>query len=169
MTTTALRTLATAALLAAAFPVPAVTPGSAAPGLPMPRLADAKSTVSLDRYRGKVVYVDFWASWCIPCRVSLPFLDRLHTEHSARGFEIVGVNKDMKLEDAQSFLRKVPVGFTLVSDESDRAAKAFAVKAMPSGYLIDRKGVVRHVHGGFTRSTQDALRDEVEKLLAEAP
>ena len=167
--TPALRALAIAALLAVASPVLAVTPGSAAPNLPMPRLADSKSTVSLDRYRGKVVYVDFWASWCIPCRVSLPFLDRLHKEHAANGFEIVGVNKDNQPEDAQAFLKKVPVGFTLVSDESDQAAKAFAVKTMPSGYLIDRKGVVRHVHGGFTRTTQDALREEVAKLLAEAP
>lgn len=167
--TTALRSLATAALLAVALPVPAVTPGSPAPNLPMPQLADSRSSVSLDRFRGKVVYVDFWASWCIPCRVSLPFLDRLHKEHAAKGFEIVGVNKDNSTEDAEAFLRRVPVGFTLVSDESDRAAKAFAVKTMPSGYLIDRKGVVRHVHGGFTRSTQDALREEVVKLLAESP
>jgi thiol-disulfide isomerase/thioredoxin len=167
--TTAFRTLATAVLLGAALPAAAVTPGTAAPGLAMPRLADSTSTVSLGRYRGKVVYVDFWASWCIPCRVSLPFLDRLHKEHAAKGFEIVGVNKDNKAEDAEGFLKKVPVGFTLVSDESDQAAKAFAVKTMPSGYLIDRKGIVRHVHGGFTRTTQEALREEVVKLLAESP
>ena len=158
-------------VLAMALPVPlaAVEPGAAAPTLSMPRMDDSSKSVSLSSMRGKVVYVDFWASWCIPCRISMPTLDRLAKEHAAKGFEVVGVNKDVRADDAERFLKRVPVSFVLVADSSDAAAKAFGVKTMPSGYLIDRKGTVRHVHGGFTRSTADALAEEVPKLLAEKP
>lgn len=165
----ALRTLATAAFLAASLPLAAVQPGSPAPAITMPRYDKPDTTVSVQALRGKVVYVDFWASWCIPCRISFPVLDRLHRQHSGSGFEIVGVNKDATKEDAERFLKRVPVGFTLVTDASDGAAKAFDVKTMPVGYLIDRKGIVRHVHPGFTRSTGEALEQEVETLLKEKP
>jgi thiol-disulfide isomerase/thioredoxin len=154
-----------------AMPLPgmALEPGAAAPALSMPRLVDSDKSVSLRDMRGKVVYVDFWASWCIPCRISMPTLDRLAKEHGPRGFEVVGVNKDVRSEDAERFLQRMPVSFILVADSSDAAAKAFGVKTMPSGYLVDRKGTVRYVHGGFTRSTGDALAEQVEKLLAEKP
>jgi len=113
------------------------------------------------------VYVDFWASWCAPCRVSFPMLDALYRENGSRGFVVVGVNKDVSIDDAQKFLKKVPVTFTLVGDAKDAAAKAFDVKTMPSGYLVDRKGVVRKVHRGFTLETGAAIREEVEALLRE--
>jgi cytochrome c biogenesis protein CcmG/thiol:disulfide interchange protein DsbE len=147
----------------------AVEPGGAAPTLSMPRMDDSGKSVTLASLRGKVVYVDFWASWCIPCRISLPTLDRLARENGPKGFEVVGVNKDVRRDDADRFLARVPVSFILVADSSDAAAKAFGVKTMPSGYLVDRKGVVRYVHGGFTRSTADALTQEVAQLLAEKP
>jgi thiol-disulfide isomerase/thioredoxin len=147
----------------------AVDPGSPAPSISMPRMDGSGKPVTLSAFRGKVVYVDFWASWCIPCRISMPTLDRLYKENSAKGFEVVGVNKDVRSDDAERFLKRVPVSFVLVSDSSDAAAKAFNVKTMPSGYLVDRKGVVRHVHGGFTRSTSDQLEQELRQLLAEKP
>ena len=163
------RALVLFALLAAALPAMAVDVGSTVPSISMPRMDDSGKSISLSSYRGKVVYVDFWASWCVPCRISMPTLDRLAKEHAAKGFEVVGVNKDVRADDAERFLKRVPVSFTLVGDSSDNAAKAFKVKTMPSGYLVDRKGVVRHIHGGFTRSTSDLLADEVTKLLAEKP
>jgi len=163
------RALAMFALLAVALPGAAVEVGNNAPSLSMPRLDDSGKNVTLASMRGKVVYVDFWASWCVPCRISMPTLDRLFKENAAKGFEVVGVNKDVRSDDAERFLKRVPVSFVLVADSSDSLAKAFNVKTMPSGYLIDRKGVVRHIHGGFTRSTSDALAEQVEKLLAEKP
>lgn len=162
-------TAALAACLVAALPAGAAGPGSAAPSIAMPSLDGSKGPVSLDRLRGRVVYVDFWASWCLPCRISMPTLDRLYRQHGPAGFDIVGVNKDASLSDAEAFLKKVPVSFTLVADSNDSIAKAFDVKTMPSGYLIDRKGVVRHVHGGFTRATATALEEEIARLLAEKP
>jgi thiol-disulfide isomerase/thioredoxin len=163
------RTLATFALLTLPWQAFAVKPGEAAPALGMPRLDGAGAKVAVREYRGKVVYVDFWASWCIPCRLSLPTLERLYKQHASRGFVVVGVNKDVRKDDAERFLSRTPVSFVLVDDSDDAAAKAFDVKTMPSGYLVDRKGIVRHVHGGFTKSTADALAEEVEKLLAESP
>ena len=163
------RVLAAVAVAAFATPAVAVQVGAPAPSLAMPLMDDSGKSVRMSQFRGKVVYVDFWASWCIPCRVSMPSLDRLYKQHVARGFEVVGVNKDVRSEDAERFLKRVPVSFVLTADSSDAAAKAFAVKTMPSGYLVDRKGIVRHVHGGYTKSTTDELATQVEKLLAEAP
>lgn len=161
------RALVFLTLLAMALPGAAVEVGANAPSVSMPPLDDSGKNITLASMRGKVVYVDFWASWCVPCRISMPTLDRLFKENAAKGFEVVGVNKDVRSEDAERFLKRVPVSFVLVADSSDNLAKAFNVKTMPSGYLIDRKGVVRHIHGGFTRSTSDALAEQVEKLLAE--
>ena len=95
-----------------------------------------------------MVYVDFWASWCTPCRASFPLSTPLYRENASRG-PIVGMNKDSSVDDAQKFMKKLPVTFPLVPDPQDAAAKAFDVKTMPSG-LVDRKGVVRKVHRGFT-------------------
>jgi len=161
-------TLAVAACLAA-LPAAAVEVGGTVPSVSPPRLDRPAERVSLASLKGKVVYVDFWASWCVPCRISMPALDALQKKHADRGFMVLGVNKDATPVDAERFLKRVPVGFTLVADASDEVARAFEVKTMPSGYLVDRKGVVRFVHRGFTRETSATLEGEVEKLLGEKP
>jgi thiol-disulfide isomerase/thioredoxin len=145
----------------------ALEPGAPLPELAVARLDDPTRSLPLSTLRGSVVYVDFWASWCVPCRLSMPALDALYKQNRARGFAVVGVNKDVTAADARRFLAKVPVTFTLVTDGQDAAARAFDVKAMPSGYLVDRKGVVRKVHRGFTAETAEALAREVEALLKE--
>ena len=162
-----MRRVAAALLLAWSQCVLAVETGAAAPELSAPRLDAPSQSISLASLRGSVVYVDFWASWCVPCRLSMPLLEALYREDQARGFAVVGINKDVSSEDARRFLRKIPVSFPLASDAQDAAARAFDVKTMPSGYLVDRKGVVRVVHRGFTDETAAALRKEVEVLLKE--
>ena len=116
---------------------------------------------------GRVVYVDFWASWCVPCRKSMPALEALYRKHGAAGFAVVGVNKDVNEDDSRRFLQRVPVTFTLVKDADDRLARSFGVKAMPSGYLVDRRGIVRRVHRGFTDATAAELDEEIQSLLRE--
>ena len=138
-----------------------------APSLSMQALDDAGAAVTTSGLKGSVVYVDFWASWCVPCRLSMPALDELYKKNKSRGFAVVGVNKDATPADAKRFLARVPVSFALVSDAGDAAARGFDVKAMPSGYLIDRKGVVRVVHRGFTAETGAALEKEIDSLLKE--
>ena len=153
-------------MLAIAWPArAAVDAGAPAPAIVAAPLRPGAPPVSLDRLKGRVVYVDFWASWCVPCRNSMPVLDGLARRFGTRGFTVVGVNKDTSPADAERFLRRVPVAFSLVSDADDAIAKAFGVKAMPSGYLIDRGGVVRRVHRGFTAETAAALEGEIEGLL----
>ena len=98
----------------------------------------------------------------------MPALDDLYRRNKSRGFAVVGVNKDATAVDARRFLAKLPVTFPIVQDAGDAAARGFDVKAMPSGYLLDRKGVVRHVHRGFTAETGAALEREIDELLKEA-
>ena len=159
-------------LALAVFAIPqaaALEPGARAPAVEAAPLRPGPARVSLERLRGQVVYVDFWASWCVPCRNSMPALDALAQRHGARGFTVVGVNKDASVADAERFLRRVPVAFTLVSDADDAVARAFGVRAMPSGYLLDRQGVVRRVHRGFTDDTAATLEREIAELLGERP
>ncbi|HUL96862.1 MAG TPA: TlpA disulfide reductase family protein [Usitatibacter sp.] len=157
-----------AAVMLALSPVAAsVEAGAGAPNVALASLEDPGAVVRLSRFRGSVVYVDFWASWCVPCRTSMPVLDELYAQHGGLGLAVIGVNKDTLARDAHRFLEKVPVHFMLVTDADDAAARAFDVKAMPSGYLLDRKGVVRRVHRGFTAETAGELRREVEALLKE--
>jgi len=147
----------------------ALEAGAPLPALGAPALEEPARTVSLAATRGDVVYVDFWASWCGPCRQSMPLLESMQKKYGARGFRVIGVNKDVSAADAQRFLRQVPVGFTVVHDGGNKLAQAFDVKAMPSGYLADRHGVVRYVHRGFTSASEAALEREVTSLLDEAP
>jgi len=157
--------LAALAILAS-IPAVAVEAGMPAPTLSMTPL-EGGAPVTLAGLKGSVVYVDFWASWCVPCRLSMPALEDLYKRNKSRGFAVVGVNKDAGVADARRFLAKVPVSFTLVQDGADAAARGFDVKAMPSGYLVDRKGLVRQVHRGFTAETGATLEKEIDSLLKE--
>jgi len=155
-------------LLACPLAAAAVEAGSPAPKITAARLNEPGNLVFAE-LRGQVVYVDFWASWCVPCVRSMPALRTLYGKYRERGFVVIGVNKDMEASERERFLRRFPVSFPLVLDADDAVAKAFAVKTMPSGYLIDRAGVVRQVHQGFTVETEQALAKQIEVLLQDKP
>lgn len=121
--------------------------------------------VTINQLKGKVLYVDFWASWCPPCRESIPFLNELHHDFSDQGLHILGVNLDEKLSDAKAFLAKVPARFDIMTDPDQQCAESFDVRAMPSSYLIDRNGVIRHIHLGFRSGDIEHLRARVQELL----
>lgn len=128
---------------------------------------DNKQSLNLSQYKGRVLYVDFWASWCGPCVKSFPFLNQMHEQLKGQGLQIVGVNLDENADDAKGFLAKYPASFTVLADTSKQCAKDFDVKAMPSSYIIDRKGLVHHIHLGFRPGEAKELRAVVEKLLNE--
>ncbi|MBL1265604.1 TlpA family protein disulfide reductase [Candidatus Methylomicrobium oryzae] len=132
-------------------------------------MLDGSGSVALDKFKGKVVYLDFWASWCGPCAKSFPFMNRLHEELGGKDLAIIGVNLDENPEDAQAFLAQYPANFTIAADKGEQCARQFDVKAMPSTYLIGRDGVIRDVHLGFRADEGKALRETVEKLLNENP
>jgi thiol-disulfide isomerase/thioredoxin len=122
-------------------------------------------TASLKQFKGKVIYVDFWASWCGPCAKSFPFLNEMHQQLNDKGLQIVGVNLDEKPDDAKAFLAKYPSSFTIMADVSKQCAKDFDVKAMPSSYIIDQHGTVQHIHLGFKPGEAKEIRMIVEKLM----
>ncbi len=125
--------------------------------------------LGLQDYRGKVVYVDFWASWCAPCRQAMPQYDRLYKQWASRGLVVLGVNLDSDRDDADRALKRRPVSFPVVYDPAGTWAERFELPSMPSGYLIGRDGIVRHVHEGFRTSDVPALEALIDKTLGEKP
>jgi len=158
------RLLLFAALIASTSPALAVEAGEAAPAFALP---NAKGeTVTLDKLKGQVVYVDFWASWCGPCKRSFPWMNDMQQRYGGKGLSIVAVNVDKKREDADKFLGQTPAQFTIVFDPAGATPSSFAVKGMPSSYLIDGKGNVIVVEQGFHDDRKDAVEDQIRKLLA---
>lgn len=143
-----------------------VVVGQAAPAVRLPELSGA-GEVSLESLRGKVVYLDFWASWCGPCRVSFPLLEQLREELWPDGFEVLAINVDEVESDARRFLSEVPVSYPVVRDADGITPQTFGILGMPTGYLIDRQGIVREVHQGFRKSDGAKLRTAVVELLGE--
>jgi thiol-disulfide isomerase/thioredoxin len=154
------------ALLAMAAPSLALEEGARAPSFSAPRL-DSGDNLSLSSYRGKVVLVDFWASWCAPCLVSLPLYEELRKELPASDFQVLAVNLDREPKAALRFIQERGVGFPSVADPKGRIPEIFGLETMPTSYLIDRNGRVRYVHEGFRRGDIDELREKAKALLAE--
>jgi peroxiredoxin len=137
-------------------------------GSALPALNGLLPGASLPKTTGKVVLVDFWASWCAPCKASFTAMARLHQKYASRGLVIVGIGVDDEAADYKGFVSKNKVAFTLVHDTSHKAAEFFNPPTMPSSYLVDRKGVIRHIHKGFkVGKTEAEYTAEIEALLAE--
>lgn len=157
--------------LLAVLAVPAVAgvqAGQQAPVVSLPALSSGgPAQLSLASLQGKVVYLDFWASWCGPCRVSFPQLEQLRQELAPQGFEVLAVNVDESEADALAFLEEIPVTYPVVRDGTGATPAAWGILGMPTGYLIDRKGVVRLVHQGYRKSDGAALRASIIELLGE--
>lgn len=141
----------------------ALDPGAAAPELKLPGLTGAVDLASL---KGKVVYLDFWASWCGPCKQSFPFMNELQSRFGADGFEVVAVNLDAKRGDADQFLAEVPARFTLAFDAKGESARRFEVRSMPSSLLIGRDGRIVVAHKGFKADDRKELEERVAQLVA---
>lgn len=125
------------------------------------------SPVPLSNYLGKVVLVDFWASWCVSCKTSFPALDAIYRDYQPRGFEVVAVNLDEKRRDADAFLDRYPHRVTVLFDPPGTSALKFGVKGMPTSFLIDRTGLIRFTHVGYSGDVAAKYRQEIGQLLAE--
>lgn len=122
------------------------------------------ATFDLAEHQGNVVVVDFWASWCVPCRRSFPWLNDMHAKYAEQGLVVVGVNLDANREDATAFLQEYPADFLIYFDNNAVLAKEYGVEAMPSSFVIGRDGQVKARHLGFKVKRQD----EYEAILVEA-
>ena len=138
-----------------------------APDFTLPVIANGDGSLVMEDLEGSVVYLDFWASWCGPCRLSLPALDAIYQDLQDQGLVVAAITVDAVEEDALDFLERYPVSYPIAFDNSGDVPTAFAVNGMPSGYLIDRLGNVRAVHVGFKRGDEVALRDEIIAMLEE--
>ena len=143
----------------------ALDQGQSAPLFHLPILGNQNEELALHSYRGRVVYVDFWASWCGPCRKSFPALDALRKEFNAQGFEVVAISVDEYKDDALGFMAELPVSYPLVWDPTGTTMSTFGVLGMPTGFLLDKDGVVQAVHPGFRKGDAEKLRAEILKLL----
>lgn len=140
----------------------AVTVGEAAPESVGAAL-QGDSAPALADLRGKVVLVDFWASWCAPCLKSLPLYSQLRDELPRTDFEVLAISVDESADDARRFLSAHPVSFPVLHGDPG-VPLSWGVEAMPTSYLVDREGIVRAVHHGFQPGDLDALRRQILDL-----
>jgi len=136
-------------------------------GRSIPKLAKLVPGAEIPITSGKIVLIDFWASWCSPCRESFPILNELHQKYGPRGLVIIGISVDEKEADYRRFASKMKAAFPLVHDSAHKAAAAFNPTTMPMSYIVDRKGILRHTHKGFRGAkTRAKYIAEIEALLA---
>jgi thiol-disulfide isomerase/thioredoxin len=144
-----------------------VSPPVPAPDWTLPAIQNAEGDLSMSDFRGKITYVDFWASWCGPCRLSLPALNSLNEKFADDPVQFLAISVDVVEEDAWDFLARYKVDYPVVIDTEGGIARMFAVDGMPSGYLLDAEGRVREIHIGFKRGDELKLAESIKKMLDE--
>ena len=121
----------------------------------------------LSEYRGDVVMINFWATWCGPCRQEMPLLDELYNRYERVGFNLLGVNIDDDSRRAMQMIEELGVDFPVLFDDRKEVSKLYEVEAMPVTVLVDREGNVRYVHHGYKPGYEEKYLDQVRSLLRE--
>lgn len=129
--------------------------------------AAPENQLHLDSYKGKVVYLDFWASWCGPCRKSFPWMNDLYRDNQSKGLVIIAINLDQEHKLADQFIQEFNPGFPILFDPEGRLASQFQVTGMPSAVIIGRDGKIRYKHAGFHQDKRLQYEQELQQLLAE--
>ena len=153
------------ALSLAAANVGAVTLQEAAPDFTLKSLEG--SNLRLNEYRGQVVLINFWASWCGPCRQEMPLLDRLHHRYEDTGFAVLGVNVEGVAGPAADIVQKTNVTFPILIDDGQKVSEMYNLQAMPSTVVVDRDGVVRYIHHGYKPGDEAKYVEVVKQLIRE--
>ena len=156
------QTVAVALLSLLGWSAQALEVGQAAPDF---ELAGRTGRLNLSDYKGKTVYLDFWASWCGPCKQSFPWMNEMQTRYAAQGLRVVGINVDQKTDDAKAFLKDTPASFDVAFDQSGKTPKVYAIKGMPTSVLIGPDGKVLSVHSGFKSEQRDELEQQIKQAL----
>ena len=146
-------------------PAMAAVTGDAAPDFTLKSASG--ENLKLSEYRGEVVLINFWASWCGPCRQEMPALDELHNRYRSLGFTVLGVNVEEDSRKAREVLNDLKVGFPVLLDDRSTVSRLYDVVAMPSTVLVDRNGNIRYLHKGYQPGLEDVYLQQVRELIRE--
>ena len=156
---------AVAAALAVSLPAFAADPTGPAPSFTL--TSSAGQDVSLAQYKGQVVMLNFWASWCGPCRQEMPLLESIYKKYNKMGFTLIGVNVEPNSQAANEWLKATPVSFPILYDKDSKVSKLYDVAGMPSTVIIDRSGNLRVLHRGYKPGDENEYLDSIRTLIRE--
>jgi peroxiredoxin len=139
--------------------------GGPAPGFTLAELTGQQATLS--QYKGQVVMVNFWATWCGPCQQEMPLLDQMYKKFKPAGFTLIGVNVDKEAAPVKDLMARKPVSFPVLLDPANQVSKAYHVDEMPSSVIIDRKGEIRYIHRGYKPGDENEYQDRIRQLIKE--
>ena len=151
-------------------PVLAWSAGSLQAGAPAPAFelnSNSGKSVSLAELKGQIVLVNFWASWCGPCRQEMPILEQLNHQYHNKGVALIGVNVEPDTAAATAWLKATPVSFPILYDVDSKVSKLYEVQGMPNTVILDRKGVVRYIHRGYSPGAENEYLDQIRTLIRE--
>ena len=157
---------AIAAALSVSLPALAGS-GAAAPAPAFTLASRAGQDVSLAQYKGQVVMINFWASWCGPCRQEMPLLESIYKKYNKMGFTLIGVNVEPDSNAANEWLKATPVSFPILYDRDSKVSKLYDVAGMPSTVIIDRSGKLRVLHRGYKAGDENEYLDSIRTLIRE--
>ena len=157
------------AVIAAALAIalPALAGPAGAPAPPFTLSARGGRDVSLTQYHGRVVMINFWASWCGPCRQEMPLLESIYKKYNKLGFTLLGVNVEPDSKAADDWLKATPVTFPILYDKESKVSKLYEVAGMPSTVIIDRSGKLRVLHRGYKPGDENEYLDSIRSLIRE--
>lgn len=165
-----LRASAFLALALLSLPAQGLEKGQVAPDFTLPGVRAVDPETTLSSLQGKVVYVDFWASWCLPCLRSLPQINDLYEKYQDQGFEVLAVTIDAPVSDAHEFLDNLeaPLNYRLLADETSDVMYDYEVRGMPTSFLIDRKGNIQMIHEGYREGDIEIIESAIQVQLSAA-
>jgi peroxiredoxin len=161
---TILQRCAMAAIVVTAASFAADT-GSPAPSFTLNDLTGQQ--IALSKYKGQVVMVNFWATWCGPCQQEMPLLDQMYKKYKPAGFTLIGVNVDKDAPPVKALLERKPVSFQVLLDPTNSVSKTYHVDEMPSSVIVDRKGQIRFIHRGYKPGDENEYQDRIRQLIRE--
>jgi peroxiredoxin len=153
------------AALVLALPAMAAAPNGPAPPFSLP--SKGGSEVSLAQYKGQVVMINFWASWCGPCRQEMPLLEDIYKKYNKLGFTLIGVNVEPDSKAADDWLKQTPVTFPILYDKDSKVSRLYDVSGMPSTVIIDRKGNLRYLHHGYKPGDEGEYLNNIRAMIRE--
>lgn len=154
-------------LLCVSLALPAAATSISGPAPDFTLKSNNGKNLRLADLRGEVVMINFWASWCGPCRQEMPELNKLHERYKRAGFTVFGVNVENDNSEANRLLEKIPVDFPILYDTSSQVSKLYDVDAMPTTVLVDRDGNLRYLHRGYKPGYEDTYRQQIKALIRE--